>query len=167
MRIIKNEVFSLIFMISWASVAMAKSHTRQDRVKIFVLSDNAKPVLVLPSKDAQKQTATFMRMPDLGANSGSQEGASHQASNHGGAADRSAAAQKTAGHEGSKKQNSDTPPQPQIGTAKRPMQFSGAKISGTLRLPRIKFARVGVPMENRDEFPSLDFTPKSLRDNGY
>jgi hypothetical protein len=167
MRTIKVKVLSLIFMISWAGVASANSHTRPDRVKIFVLRDNAKSSLVLPSKEASKQTATFMRMPDLGENSSSRDSSGHQTSKHGSTGDGASAGAKVARHGGSKRQIAETQVEPQIGTAKRPMRFSGSKISGTLRLPRIKFARVGVQMENRDESPSLDFTPKSLRENGY
>jgi hypothetical protein len=45
--------------------------------------------------------------------------------------------------------------------------FRAAKIKGVARLPRVKFARVSVPMEIRDESPSLDFTEKTLKDSGY
>jgi hypothetical protein len=45
--------------------------------------------------------------------------------------------------------------------------FGAEKIKGTVRLPRVKFARVGIPMELRDETPSLDFTEKTLKDSGF
>jgi hypothetical protein len=53
------------------------------------------------------------------------------------------------------------------GGDKSKLVFKKEVITGAVRLPRVKFARVGVPMELRDEEPSLDFTHKTLKDSGY
>ena len=156
MSSIKSVLGCLVLLITWAEVAKASSHTSADRVKIFVLRGASKSSLVLPAGDAKKQTTTFMRMPDLGTGtlSSSETGHKREGKGHAGVA-------------GSSKNKHGALAEPQLGSGKRPLQFSSSKISGTLRLPRVRFARVGVPMENRDEFPSLDFTQKSLKENGY
>jgi hypothetical protein len=143
----------LMISISMAGSAFAKAQPAVDRAKIFVLRGNARPTLVLPAKEAKTQRGAFMRMPDLGGVGGG----------------RSSEDQKTV----DKRKGSDhrevalRAPEPALGTAKKPLQFSSAMISGTLHMPRVKFARVGVPMENRDEMPSLDFTQKSLNESGF
>jgi hypothetical protein len=150
MKTIIGVLGGLGLLISFAPGATADSHTSADRAKIFVLREDSKASLVLPAKDAHRQTATFMRMPDLGLTNSLSNSATHSSTNANPKASKKAVATG-----------------PMLGSYKRPMQFSSAKISGVMHLPRVKFARVGVAMENRDEFPSLDFTQKSLKENGY
>ncbi len=156
MSSIKRVLQCLVLLIGWGELANANSHTGTDRVKIFVLRGESKSSLVLPAKDAKNQTTTFMRMPDLGGGNLASLESGHKGEGKG-----------HAGVTGPSKNKPGELAETQIGSAKRPLQFSSSKISGTLRLPRVRFARVGVPMENRDEFPSLDFTQKSLKENGY
>ena len=152
----KRAIYFLVGAISFAIPALGSSHTAKFGAKVFVLRGINETTRVVPIKDLSHQTGVFMRMPDLAGESSSQKPSQKypepEKAQTGSSAYKSIITRTENGQ-----------PAEKI----KPLKFSSAKITGTLRLPRVKFARVGLPMEIRDELPSLDFTQKSLKDGGF
>lgn len=47
------------------------------------------------------------------------------------------------------------------------LNFKPEKITGVIRMPRVKFSSLEPIVELREELPSIDFTAKSLKDGGF
>lgn len=141
--------------------AFAKFHSAKEGAKVFLLEARGEPAQVVPLKILKETEAVMMRMPDLGASGVSTSAAPSEGKS---ARDGHKKLHATDSHSAPIEEPTavagDKP-------AAKPLKFSKAKIKGTLRLPRVKFARVGVPLDIRDEIPSLDFTSKSLKDGDF
>lgn len=142
------------------SSALASPHKAESPVKrvekVFLLQGKMEPVKVLLLKDVKDGAEKVMRMPDL-VGHGDKEEKISQLPPHDMPSDASAMST------GSSAKN-HLAVQP---TQYNPIKFSKANIKGTLRLPRVRFARVGVPLDIRDESPSLDFVSKSLKESDF
>ena len=145
----------------------AKGVRQDTNLKAFLLRGPTKPTPVVSMKDATKNEQVFMRMPDLGIDNAVVKDIAGN--------ERPEESEKVIfAHEkklknrarGSKSILKESSPRSDK-TASKPIRFGTVKISGTLRLPRVKFARVGISMDLRDETPSLDFTQKSLKDSDF
>jgi hypothetical protein len=185
-------IFYLILAIS-SMTAFAGKRAKQIGEKLFLLKGEHRPVQVLEKLKDGSQPVQYMRMPDLDGQSsalssdqgsGHHQGGQHDQPNHqnkfSDLDDRIAkhTAKNPHGkqeqHAASKRSGKSTqrglgkdPPKDFRSDLNEPMTFKASVIVGQVRLPRVKFARVGVPMELRDEEPSLDFNSKTLKDNGY
>lgn len=47
------------------------------------------------------------------------------------------------------------------------LNFKSEKITGVIKMPRVKFSSLEPVIELREELPSIDFTAKSLKDGGF
>jgi len=175
-------LFAASVSVLWSVVGRAEGHQGGSTQDIYILRSPGKTTLVAPSAKKIPDGSVYMRMPDQFSEPGAV-----LSDNHNGQ-------QKLPvrfGEKGSKQQRvpadrrhtgkshitdlAEVPPHPGTSAALQGKSkssdggliFGAAKIKGLVRLPRVKFARVGIPMELRDEAPSLDFTEKTLKDSGY
>lgn len=184
---VKQLAALTLLMISLEGAALAKGGHEDINSKAFVLRGPTRPTPVVSLKEATKQKNEFMRMPDLGGDESispkdiTAEARQNGLSGHEGQerledqSDHKTRGSHESGHlagvrsaRGSSKSTlRELPPSPTGKESLKSLRFDAVKISGTLRLPRVKFARVGMAMDLRDEMPSLDFTQKSLKDSGF
>jgi len=184
---VKQLAALTLLMISLGGTAQAKGGHEDINSKAFVLRGPTRPTPVVSLKEATKQKNEFMRMPDLGGNeslsskdktaeAGQEVRSGHEShdgfesqSNHkmSGSHESSQLAGAHPARGISKSTLREAQPIPSGKGSFNALRFGVVRISGTLRLPRVKFARVGVAMDLRDEMPSLDFTQKSLKDSGF
>ncbi len=168
MNRVKQLAALALLMISLGSHALAKGQVDDVNSKVFVLRGPTKPAPVITLKEATKQKKEFMRMPDLGGDeSRSATVHSSEIGNEGFDGQRSSHVAGMKSKDGKSKSTLRAALSSSESRLPKAMHFGTVKISGTLRLPRVKFARVGVAMDVRDEMPSLDFTQKSLKDSGF
>jgi hypothetical protein len=180
---LQSLILAALFGASWTSVALASKNKGRIEQNVFILRAPGKTAIVSPAKNSPGNDATYMRMPDQGHNSTTvvdMNAATNTASD----ADVEQAHPKTNGAESQttasnkkalKKVSNQSMASKILGyerrlkehSVKEGLSFSRVKIEGKVRLPRVKFARVGMTMELRDESPSLDFTDKTLKDSGY
>lgn len=151
-----NLAGRIILVISclMASNAYANFHSAKEGAKVFILQGQQKTARVIPLKSVGESDGTMMRMPDLGEVS--EKDAVHKVSSIK-SNEKDVAKSKVV-----LKLNA-----PKAEPVAKPLRFSKTKINGTLRLPRVKFARVGLPVDIREELPTLDFTSKSLKDSDF
>lgn len=188
------RLMTVVYLTIFLNAAAFANDARQDiNSKAFVLRGPTKPTSVVTLNEATKQKFEFMRMPDLGGpdSSGYSEHTSDMGAEEINIHETSKGHQKFSNNSKSRGKESfiskQSASQSQLrgasGNSKstlrptaaaitdsqssRALRFGMVKITGTLRLPRVKFARVGVAMDLRDEMPSLDFTQKSLKDSGF
>ena len=181
------KTFLFIFLALMTLPAMAsKKEAVQVRDKVFILRGADKPAQVVHKDAGNFEQKSYMRMPDILGNQAitavpvpSENKASHDGHENTPAVAghvnqvKKSRTGKWAGtkqrhntdHGADFKEREDISVSGSGSGSK--LVFKKEVITGTVRLPRVKFARVGVPMELRDEEPSLDFTHKTLKDSGY
>ena len=166
---VKQLAAMTLLSISLGGVGLAKSDGGAINSKAFLLRGPTRPTPVVTMKEASKQKNEFMRMPDLGG-----EAVVNAANQLTGTKDEGGGVDKISSHHSLSNPRSDNTKSTLRATNSRAdagrlksLRFGTVKISGAVRLPRVKFARVGVALDLRDEMPSLDFTQKSLKDSGF
>lgn len=143
-----------IILMAPASASHANVHTAKDGSKVFIIQSKEKPANILPAKKAAEGKGIMMRMPNLDETSVFGAPASNKP-------DEKTEKQMIERKKG--KSKSLTSKKREVTT----LRFSKAKIKGALRLPRVKFSKVGPSVDIREEIPDIDFNQKTLTESGF
>jgi hypothetical protein len=175
-----GNLFAVYVTFLWPFAGLAGNQESGSMRDIYILRSSGKTTIVTHSEKKIPEGAIYMRMPDHNGEQVARVNALDSAQDKQALGQNDAVAIKrrlTAdrplsirSHLSATKERSHSRgyvDDIHAKVNKGAVLFSAAKIKGTVRLPRVKFARVGIPMELRDEAPSLDFTEKTLKDDGY
>ena len=147
-------VLLTLYVVLPMSAVFASSQLAMDGSKVFIIQGREKPAKVLPAKKASEGLGIMMRMPNLDQSSvvGSPNSRDPQ--------------EALGGENKSTKKSSH---KSKLAKKEEPirLQFSKARIKGALRLPRVKFSKVGPPVEIREALPDIDFNNRTLTESGF
>jgi hypothetical protein len=148
--IINTKVIALVIFFIQPAAVYCSSNANE---LFFILSRGSEPAKV--SKQLpQKSSDTFMRLPDRSAGG-------HLADvSHAGSSNQSKTKLLPDHYE-----NQDM--HEIVNEQHTPLKFKATNITGTVKLPRVKFTSLHPAIDLREEMPSLDFTEKSLKDGGF
>ena len=148
--IINAKVIALIIFFIQPAAVYCSSNPDD---LFFILSRGSEPAKV--SKQLpQKSSDPFMRLPDRSAGGHladvSPAGSSHKSKT-----------KLLLDHQENQNINES------VNEQHAPLKFKATNITGTVKLPRVKFTSLRPTIDLREEMPSLDFTGKSLKDGGF